>query len=121
MKQRLAILGLVGVLALLLAVPVLAQGEIAAPAKFLVEGRITAIGTDSFTVKVWDGHGAARRYIGQELTLQVVPGTIYRDCTSGCVPITFADLAVGDIVDPVKGTASGDVFTARLVRVDNDI
>jgi hypothetical protein len=121
MKRKLAILMLVVVFALLSVGPALAQGEIDAPTKFLVEGQITDIDGSSFTVVVWDGHGAAHPYIGQELILQVLPKTIYRDCTSGCVPITFADLQVGDIIDPAKGTVSGGVFTARLVRVDNDL
>lgn len=121
MKRKLAMLMLVGVVTLLAAGPALAQGEIDAAGKFLIEGRITAIGENSFTVRVWDGHGAARPYIGQDLTVQVVSFTRYRDCTSGCMPISFSDLQVGDILDPVKGFASGGVFTALVVRVDNDI
>lgn len=121
MKTKLAMLILVGLAVFLSVGPALAQGEIDLGRKFLVEGRITVIGENSFTVHVWDGHGAARRFIGQDLTLQVAPETRYRDCTSGCVPISFADLEVGDILDPAKGIASGDVFTALLVRVDNDL
>src|SRR5512137_3216671 len=105
MKRKLAVLILFGVIALLSVAPVLAQDKIYATTKFLVEGRITSIDENSFTVMVWDGQSAAHSYIGQELTLQVVPNTSYRDCTSRCVRITFADLEVGDIIDPAKGAA----------------
>ncbi len=121
MKQKLVVLLLVGVIALLSVGPALAQPAVQSSTKFLIEGRITAIGENSFTVHVWDGHGAARRLIGQDVELQVVDGTIYRDCTEGCVPITFADLQVGDILDPVKGMFRNGTFTALVVRIDNDI
>lgn len=121
MKKKLSVLMFVGVISLLSMAPALAQEKRSATTKFLVEGEITAIGDTSFTVQVWDGEGAAERYIGQELTLQVEPKTKYRYCQSRCMRITFADLEVGDLIDPAIGKASGEVFTIKSLRVDDSI
>jgi hypothetical protein len=120
-KKEMAILMLAAVIALFSAGTALAQAGGKVSAKFLVEGRITSIGAYWITVQVWDGEGAAHGYIGRELTLQTANDTIYLDCTSGCVPIRFNDLKVGDIIDPAKGRLNGDVFKTKRVQLDNDL
>lgn len=85
---------------------------------FALIGTITALGTDSITVQVQGGNRLVRDYVGQELTVQVTEGTKYMRWTEGgSVPITFADLSVGDSTN-IRGLASDDLFTATRVTVD---
>ncbi len=85
---------------------------------FALTGTITALGTDSITVLVSTGNRLVRPHIGQELVVQVTGSTLYRQWTpDGCIPITFADLQVGDTTS-ISGTVSQGVFTARRVTVD---
>ena len=85
---------------------------------FALTGTITAIGTDSITVLVHNGNRLVKPYIGQEVVVQVVDNTRYRQWTpEGCIPIAFEDLEVGDTTS-IQGTVSEEVFIAARVTID---
>jgi len=82
-------------------------------------GTITAIDIDNntITVQVVDGNRFVWPYIEQELTVQVTGNTSFFEWyPDGRVPITFADVEVGDSTS-IHGTVAGDVCTADWVTV----
>jgi hypothetical protein len=85
---------------------------------FALVGTITALGTDTITVEVQSGNRQVKPYIGQDLTILVTGSTSYLHWTSaGSVPITFADLGVGNSTN-ISGVLSGSTFTATRVTID---
>jgi hypothetical protein len=84
---------------------------------FTLAGIITAINGTTVTVQVTGGNPMVREYSGQTLTLQTTSGTRYLLKTdTGVVPITFADLAVGQKVS-ASGTVANNVWTAARITV----
>jgi len=85
---------------------------------FALVGTITALGADTITVQVQSGNRYVKPYIGQELTVQVTGSTRYMRWTAdGSVPISFADLNVGDATN-INGTLAESTFTATRVTID---
>jgi len=125
MRKKLVILAMVALITLVAVTPVLARrggpggsGGGGQPQLFALVGTITAIGSDTITVEVVDGNRLVWLYIGQELTVQVTGNTSFFEWHSdGRVPITFADVVVGDSAS-IHGTVASDVFTADWVTVD---
>jgi hypothetical protein len=84
---------------------------------FTLAGVITAINGKTVSVQVTGGNPLVREYVGQTLTLQTTSSTRYLLKTdTGTVPITFADLAVGQKVS-VSGTVANNVWTATRITV----
>ncbi len=84
---------------------------------FNLVGTITGIGDSTVTVQVASGNRLVKDFIGQTLTIQTTPSTRYLLRTSTeTVPITFADLQVGQKVS-VQGTLADGVWTARRITV----
>ncbi len=106
-------------LILTMAVPVLAAGG-PPPGKgrrgpFALAGTITDISGTVVTVQVTCGNVLVKNYIGQTLPMQTTSGTRYLLKTpGGTVPITLADLAVGQKVS-VNGTLANNVWTANRI------
>ncbi len=85
--------------------------------RFTLAGVITAINGTAVTVQVAGGNSTVRAYVGQTLTLQTTSSTHYLPRTgTGTVPITFADLAVGQKVS-ASGTVANNVWTAMRITV----
>ena len=84
---------------------------------FTLAGDITAISGTTVTVQVSGGNPIVREYVGQSLTLQTTSSTRYLLKTdTGTVPITFADLAVGQKVS-ASGKVANNVWTAARITV----
>ncbi len=102
------------------AAPALAAGN--KPPKrmpFNLVGRITAVdaGAARVTVEVLRGNQVVRPYVGKTVTLQTDAATRFLKKTeTGTVPITLADLQVGDAVS-VQGRLAGEVWTAYRITV----
>ncbi len=84
---------------------------------FALTGRITAIGDGAVTVQVLGGNKLVKPYINQPLTVTVTASTrfLLKEGTT-VIPITFADLKVGDPVS-VNGTVANQVWTAARITV----
>jgi hypothetical protein len=88
---------------------------------FTLAGVITAINGTAITVQVTGGNPIVREYVGQTLALQTTSSTRYLLKTdTGTVPITFADLAVGQKVS-VSGTVANNVWTVARITVGADL
>ena len=88
---------------------------------FSLVGRITAIGTDTVTIKVITGNILVKPYIGKELIVTVTAATRYLFKTGTTItPITFADLKVGQPVS-VNGTTANNVWKATRITVGASI
>ena len=84
---------------------------------FTLAGVITAINGKTVTVQVTDGNPIVREYVGQTLTLQTTSSTrCLLKTDTGTVPITFADLAVGQKVS-ASGAVANNVWTATRITV----
>jgi len=84
---------------------------------FTLAGVITAINGTAVTVQVTGGNPIVREYVGQILALQTTSRTRFLLKTdAGIVPITFADLAVGQKVS-ASGTVANNVWTATRITV----
>lgn len=101
--------------------PVMAASEAAAGPKapFALVGKITAIDSaaGTITVKVYKGNRVVQPYRGQEVVLNTAAATRYLSKTSAAavsVPITFADLMVGQAVS-AQGRLADGVWTAARV------
>jgi hypothetical protein len=80
-------------------------------------GVITTINGKTVSVQVTCGNPIVREYIGQALALQTTSSTRYLLKTdTGVVPITFADLAVGQKVS-ASGTVANNVWTTVRITV----
>ncbi|MBI5293910.1 MAG: hypothetical protein HY869_00430 [Chloroflexi bacterium] len=101
-----------------LAAPESAQGP---RGTFALVGNITAIGSNTVTVKVVSGNSLVKTYVGKELTLTMTAATryLYKDGATTVV-IGFADLEVGQPVS-VNGTTANNVWTAKRVTVGASI
>jgi hypothetical protein len=79
--------------------------------------RPTAINGTTVTVQVTGGNPIVREYVGQMLTLRTTSSTRYLLKTNaGTVPITFADLAVGQKVS-ASGKVANNMWTATRITV----
>mgnify|MGYP003574755591 CR=1 FL=1 len=122
MRKKLAILAMVALVALVAVTPALASANGVNGASrqqfFAVLGTITAIDGDTVTVQVLEGSRLVWPYIGQALTVQVTPATLYYVWTpAGLASITFGDVQVGDKTN-IHGTVAEDGdFTASRVIV----
>lgn len=102
------------------ATPALAAGK--TPPKrqpFNLVGRITAVdtGAATVTVEVLRGNRVVKPFIGKTVTIQTDAATRFLKKTdTGTVPITLADLRVGDAVS-VQGRLAGDIWTANRITV----
>lgn len=118
--KRLIILLLAGVIVAGIAAPALAAGN--QPPKrmpFNLVGRITAVDTAAATVsvEVLRGNRLVKPFIGKTVTVQVTTDTrLLRKAEPEAVPITLADLTVGDAVSG-QGVLSNGVWTARRITV----
>ena len=118
-KVTIALLVLVVLVAT--AMPALAAGG-PPPARgksgsFTLAGVIPAINGTAVTVQVTGGNPIVREYVGQTLALQTTSRTRYLLKTdTGTVPITFADLAIGQRVS-TSGTVANNVWTATHIAV----
>lgn len=84
---------------------------------FALVGTITDISAPVVTVQVVFGNRLVDDYIGQMLSLQTTPDTLYLLKTPlGGVPITFDDLEVGQNVS-VNGTLVNNVWIAGRITV----
>jgi len=84
---------------------------------FTLAGVITAINGTAVTVQVASGNPTVRAYVGQTLALQTTSSTRYLLKTdTGTVPITFADLAIGQKVS-ASGMVANNVWTAMRITV----
>lgn len=122
MRKKLVALVLVALVALVTVAPALAFGNGVDGGSrqqfFSVRGTITAIGGDTITVQVFDSSRLVWPHIGQALTVQMTPATLYYEWTpDGLVSITFGDVEVGDTSN-IHGTVAEDGdFTADRVTV----
>lgn len=118
--KRWALLLLTLVIVAAMATPALAAGK--TPPKrqpFNLVGRITAVdtGAATVTVEVLRGNRVVKPFIGKTVTIQTDAATRFLKKTdTGTVPITLADLQVGDAVS-VQGRLAGDVWTANRITV----
>ncbi len=88
-----------------------------ARAPFALAGTITDLSGTVVTVQVVSGNRLVKDYIGQSLPLQTTSNTRYLlKTSSGTVPITFADLQVGQDIS-VSGTLANNVWTADRITV----
>lgn len=122
MRKKLVVLAMVALAALVTVTPALASGNGVNGSShqqvFSVLGTITAIDGDTIIVQVLEGSRLVWPYIGQALTVQMTPATLYYEWTpDGLVPITFGDVEVGDRTN-IHGTVAehGD-FTAGRVTL----
>jgi hypothetical protein len=119
-KKRLVLLLVLASL-LVTVVPVAAAGPMttnAAP-PFSLAGTITAINTTAktVTVKVLAGNYLIKPYLGKNLTVATTPATRFlRQASPVAVPITFADLKVGQNVS-ITGVVCNNVWTAYRITV----
>jgi hypothetical protein len=119
--KKLTIALLVFVVLVATATPALAAGS-PPPVRgksgsFTLAGVITTINGTAVTVQVTGGNPIVRAYVGQTLTLQTTSSTRYLLKTdTGTVPITFADLAIGQKVS-ASGTIANNVWTAARITV----
>jgi hypothetical protein len=119
MRKKLVILAMVVLVALVTVTPALASGNEASSGshqQFSVLGTITAIDGDTITVQVSEGSRLVWPHIGQALTVQMTPATLYYEWTpDGLVSITFGDVGVGFRTN-IHGTVDEDGnFTAGRV------
>ena len=117
--KRILLFALVMLLTSASVVPVLAAPQTAAAPRgaFALVGKITAIGENTITVKVWRGNTLVRKYIGQELTIEVTENTrFYFKQGTTTQPIKFSDLGVGQKVS-VTGRTANNVWKAFRVTV----
>jgi hypothetical protein len=78
-------------------------------------GVITTINGKTVSVQVTGGNPTVCEHVGQTLALQTVSRTRYLLKTdTGTVPITFADLAVGQQVS-ASGTVTNNVWTVARI------
>jgi len=120
--KRILLLALVLILTSVSAIPVLAEAQssvaVAPQGAFSLVGKITEIGVQAITVKVWWGNTLAQAYKGQELTIQVDENTLYYfNLGTTIEPIEFSDLAVGQRIR-VTGYTANDVWTASKITVN---
>jgi hypothetical protein len=119
--KKLTVALLVLVILAATAMPALAAGG-PPPARgksgsFTLAGVITAISGTTLTVQVIGGNPMVREYVGRALTLQTTTSTRYLLKTDvGVVPITFADLAVGQKAS-ASGAVANNVWTAARITV----
>lgn len=118
--KRFLLLALVLIMALASTLPVLAAPDAVVPppkGAFSLVGRITALGENTVTVKVWSGNTLVQKYWGKELTITVTDATRYF-FKQGTVlqSITFSDLQVGQRV-AVNGYTANDVWKAYKITV----
>jgi hypothetical protein len=122
MRKKLVVLAMVALVALVTATPGLASGNGVNGGSyrqfFSVLGTITAIDGDTITVQVLEGSRLVWPYIGQALTVQMTPTTLYYKWTpDGLLSITFSDVKVGNTTN-IHGTVAEDGdFTAGRVTV----
>jgi hypothetical protein len=95
---------------------------------FYLQGTIFALGSNGtdniLTVTVVHGNAQVKQYIGTNMTLIVPQATLMykitqmedEDTTPNKVPITFAELQVGQKV-AIHGNVVNGVFTTRLITV----
>jgi len=119
--KRILLLALVLILTSVSAIPVLAEAQtsvaVAPQGAFSLVGKITEIGDQSVTVKVWWGNTLVQNYKGQALTIQVDENTLYFYKLGTTIePIEFSNLAVGQRVR-VTGYTANDVWTASKITV----
>ncbi|MCX8068611.1 MAG: DUF5666 domain-containing protein [Anaerolineae bacterium] len=118
--RRWILLLLVAVIVAMTATPALATGK--TPPKrqpFNLVGRITAVdtGAGTVTVEVLRGNRVVKPFIGKTVTVQTDAATRFlKKMEMGIVPISLADLQVGDAVS-VQGRRAGEVWTAYRITV----
>ena len=123
MMKKLVILAIAALLPLVAVTPALAgplQGQNGAHGaqRFALAGTIAHIEGDTITVQVLSGNRLVKPFLQQELEVQVTEGTRFMRWTAmGGVPITIADVTVGDSTS-VGGTVVDRAFVARRVTVD---
>ncbi len=116
--KRWVVLLLIAVLVAGIAAPALAAGN-KPPRRmpFNLIGRITAVdtGAATVTVEVLRGNRVVKPYIGRTVTLQTDAATRFLKKTeTGTLPISLADLQVGDAVS-VQGRLAGETWTAYRI------
>jgi hypothetical protein len=88
---------------------------------FTLAGTITAIDGTTVTVHVVGGSSSVKAFVGKDLALQTINDTRYLLKTStATVPITFADLQVGQNIS-ASGTVANDVWTALRITVGAEL
>jgi hypothetical protein len=88
------------------------------PGIFALTGTIAGLPGGAIAVEVLSGNRFVKPSVGEELEVLVTGSTYYKLHTDeGPVPIGYGDLEVGDAVG-IRGTVSGEVFTAERVIVD---
>lgn len=121
MRKKLVILAMVALVALVTATPALASGDgvkDSNPQQFSVLGIITATGDDTITIQVLEGSRLVWPYIGQALTVQMTPATLYFEETpDGRVAIELVDVEEGDATNIHGSVAEDGGFTAARVTV----
>jgi hypothetical protein len=88
---------------------------------FALVGNISAIDpvSGAVTVSVLKGNKLVQPYLNQNMVMTTTAKTSYlykSSATAAAIPITFADLKVGDAVS-VNGTAANGVWTASRITV----
>jgi len=119
------VLGLAVMLLLVSVMPSLAAGGPPAGrgsnGAFTLAGTITAIDGTTVTVHVVGGSSSVKAFVGKDLVLQTIDDTRYLLRTSTVtVPITFADLQVGQTIS-ASGTVANDVWTALRITVGAEL
>ena len=122
MRRKAVIWAMVALVALATVTPALASAngvnDGSQPQFFSVLGTITAIGGDTITIQVSEGSRLVWPHIGQTLTTQVTPATLYYEWTPyGLVPITLGDVELGDRTNIHGRVAEDATFTAERVIV----
>lgn len=84
---------------------------------FIMEGTISAIGTDSVTIDVYRGNKLVQPYLGTQVTVTVTTLTRYllRNGTTTTV-ISLSDLSIGQPVS-VYGTLADNIWTTSRITV----
>ena len=121
MRKKLVILAMFALFALVTITPALASGDgvkDSNPQQFSVLGTITATGDDTITIQVLEGSRLVWPNIGQALTVQMTPATLYFEETpDGREAIELVDVEEGDTTN-IHGTVAEDGgFTADRVIV----
>jgi hypothetical protein len=119
MKKSL-VLALALMLLLVSVTPSLAAGR-GPTGTFSLAGTITAINGTTVTVHVVGGSPSVKAFVGKDLALQTTDGTRFLLKTdSGVVPITLADLHVGQNIS-ANGTVVNEVWTALRISVGAEL
>jgi uncharacterized protein (DUF2141 family) len=117
--KKLLVVALALMLALTAVVPAFAAGN--PRGNFTLVGYVSAVDATSgtVTVSVLKGNKLVQPYLNTDLVMTTTAKTSYlykSSATAVAVPITFADLKVGDAVS-VSGSLANNVWTASRITV----